>query len=93
MKTLPEKIKEPIERFINKIDTSLFMQKYRDKECYFFGHIYTFLRGGKSGHGEYVCGRCNRWKDSSDGIIFNHNWEMDYGEFARCHDHSKLNKE
>jgi len=79
MKTFPERL-QPI---INKIYYSRLLQMKRDIVCLFFGHKKYYI-----GDYQEVCSRCNRFVFNGHGEQFYHNWEMCYGRFARCHDHS-----
>jgi len=85
MKTLPEII---IKNRKDPVWVLYFRRFMDDLWCFILGHNWH----GFSGAGErftdwdWVCRRCYRRQQTGG---FYHNWEMDRGPVARCHDHSK----
>lgn len=88
MKTIPELLtqqnKDPL--------WMLYFRRFMDDFwCFFLGHNWHGFSGGGESWRDWdeVCRRCYRRKNTGG---FHHNWEMDRGPVARCHDHSKLLK-
>ena len=67
-----------------------FIIEVKDLICFIVGHKWKFLSDiyGNFSGGQ-VCKRCNLEKETGKRY---HNWEMDNGKYARCHDHSKHNR-
>lgn len=88
MKTIPEIIERKIRlMFIKKYK---WQQNFNDWMCYIFDHKWKYLSDIMGNNqGDHVCKRCNRYKTNGG---FYHNWEMDWGNLARCHNHSNINK-
>ncbi len=58
-------------------------QKFQDAICFVFGHSLTGWSTDRA------CRRCNRYKNVNGEVLFYHNWEMQWGDNARCHDHKR----
>lgn len=87
MKTLPDILNKIMSRhtFVEK-----WFREGRDVICIVIGHKWKYLSDIFGNfRGANVCVRCNRFMSTLDDVEFYHNWEMNYGRFARCHDHSK----
>jgi hypothetical protein len=90
MKTLPEKLEENINSFFFKITSSKIAIRIRDSICIIFGHKKRYLPDIDGNfRGDFVCRRCNRRRGKGDWSEFYHNWEIDNGENARCHNHKR----
>ena len=88
MRTLPEIIYKKLNVFRSR--SSKFLIWYRDISCFFFGHRYTYLSDVFGNNkGAKVCKRCHRFMSKHGDEEFYHNWESDYGKFARCHNHNE----
>lgn len=56
--------------------------------CFLFDHKQIYLSDILGNfRGAFVCRRCHRIRGEHTEEFY-HNWEMDYGKFARCHDHA-----
>ena len=86
MKTIPEVLDEiltPKLDFIFRVNPLIIGLK--DWICFIFGHDWTFLSDMYGNfRGREVCLRCNLEEKTGER---HHNWEMDYGKYARCHKH------
>lgn len=87
MKTIPEIIHRKLSNLHSKC--GWFLIWYRDKLCFLFGHRYRYLSDIFGNfQGADVCKRCNCFEEKHEDEEFYHNWEMNYGKYARCHHHS-----